>query len=86
MAITLRERYTQTTQSFPGLQQARAALKSWLQTNHVEVHDAFDASAGAAGWAQLWEIGGHSPILGVDYQYRIELPGPVNTGIPVPQQ
>jgi hypothetical protein len=83
MAITLRERYTQTTQDFVGLQQARDALKTWLQINDIDVYNHIDSNP--TGWALLWEVGGHSPILDVDYQYRVELPGPVNLGVPSPQ-
>lgn len=85
MAITLRERYTQTTQSFVGLQQARDALRDWLEVNHPEAYNSYNSQYGESGWARLWEIGGHSPVLNVDYQYRVELPGPVNLGVPAPQ-
>lgn len=83
MAIKLRERYTNDVQTFPGLAQARAALRTWLETNDIDAHN--NVLSLVTGYNLLWEIGGHSPVLGVDYQYRIELPGPINNATPGPQ-
>ena len=84
MAITVRERYTQTTQSFSGVLQARNWIRDWLQTNHFEIFDSLNSKP--TGFNLLWEVGGHSPVLDIDYQYRVELPGrPPNVGIPMAQ-